>query len=821
MQTCEVPWIERASRPGEVVAACAHCGDRVEGVLDPAEPVVFCCEGCRSIYGAIRGAGLGAFYSDRAVAAKPPWLVRPSARRGDRFEHLESHHQVHADNTVSAELTIEGVRCASCVWLLENLPRAVIGVIEARLDVGRSILQVRWDPGRTRLARIAQTVEAFGYSPNLAAPSPHQPNHAERALLMRLGVAGAIAGNVMLMAFALYSGADASFEPEYSALFRWTSLLLAVPSVFYCATPFFRGAWAAVRTRTPNMDVPIALGILVGFTSGAVNTLRGEGEIYFDTISALVFLLLVGRWLTARQHRRASVATDLAQALAPTTARLIDGEQRQQVRADSVQSGALVEVQPGERVPVDGRIEFGEAAIDTRLLTGESNPTEVAVGDRVYAGTENLSGSIRVRVEQSGQETRVGQLIRMMQEAQRERAPIVRAADRIAGTFVVLVLLLAGITLALWWPAGSALAVEHAVALLVVTCPCALGMATPLAVSVALSRAARRGILLKNGEVLEALARPTEILFDKSGTLTLGRPELVEWDGGAELGGRVSAAERGCDHPLARAFQRAFPAGERLTVEETQRSTGAGLAARIDGRELVVGTSAMLSARGIRISTARQQEVETKAAEGLTPVLVAEGGRVVAMAAFGDTLRDDAASSLEGLSALGYSLSILSGDHPLVVERVCRELPVSNCRGGVSPEQKLEEVRKRLRLGRNVVLVGDGMNDAAAMSAATVGFAVHGGAEASLLAASGFATEPGVAPVLEAVKGARSTLRVIHRSIGFSLIYNLIGVVLAMSGVLSPLLAAVLMPLSSLTVVTSALRSSAFQRPKRVESGAR
>lgn len=810
MQVEILSWAEPACEERAALLSCAHCGLPVIGWQAPAEPLAFCCEGCRTIYRAIQNAGLGAFYADRALAARRPPPDRPATSRVAEFDALEDLQRLHTDGTRSLELYVEGVHCASCVWLLENLPRAVEGVVEARLDLGRSVLEVRWDPERTRLGLVARAVEAFGYLPHATGPGAARRNEPERALLMRLGVAGAIAGNVMLMAFALYSGADSGIEPEYASIFRWGSLLLSLPAVFYCAAPFFRGAWAAFRTRTPKMDVPIALGIAAGFVSGAANTLRGQGEIYFDTISTLIFLLLVGRWLTASQHRKATVATDFAQALAPSTARLVEIDRRREVRADAVDVGALVEVLPGERVPVDGRIERGESAIDARLLTGESNPAEVVMGDRVYAGTENLTAPIQVRVERAGRATRVGQLIRAMQQAQRERAPIVRAADRISGHFVLAVLILAGVTLALWWSTSPALAIDHAVALLVVTCPCALGMATPLAVSVALARAARRGILLKNGEVLEALARPTEILFDKSGTLTLGRPELVEWDGSPALGRRVSAAERGCDHPLARAFQRAFPAGVELVAECEERTIGAGLRARVEGRALIVGTPAMLLAHGIDVPDSSLRAAETRAAAGLTPVLVAEDGRVAALAAFGDALRLDAASSLEGLSALGYRLSVISGDHPLVVERVCRALPVLESRGGVSPEQKLEEVRKRLRLGRTVILVGDGMNDAAAMSAATVGFAVHGGAEASLLAASGFATEPGVAPVLEAVRGSRATLDVIHRGIAFSLAYNLLGVGLAMGGVLSPLLAAVLMPLSSLTVVTSALRSRAF-----------
>jgi Cu2+-exporting ATPase len=770
----------------------------------------FCCSGCSTVYAAIQSAGLGAFYDDRELGTNAV-PARPSGRRFvelDDPEYARTFEQ-HPDGTLAVELQLEGVHCAACVWLVESLPRVASGVREARLDFGRGAAYVRWDPRDTALSGVAQALDRLGYTPH-ALGRLDASKHGDRALVMRLGVAGAIAGNVMLMALALYSGA----EPGYAEFFRWGSLLLALPAVLYCASIFYRGAWASLRTRTPNMDLPIAIGISAGFVSGAVNTLRGEGEIYFDTIATLIFLLLVGRWLGQRHQRRAAAAADVALALAPSTARIVEGEERRDVRSDAVVPGALVEVEAGERIPVDGRVEGGESTLDVRLLTGESSPLEVKPGDRVYAGTENLGGRLLVRAERAGRDTRVGQLVASMERAQRERAPIVRVADRIAGHFVVVVLVLAALTLLVWWHVDPRQAVDHAVALLVVTCPCALGMATPLAVSVALGRAARRGLLIKGGDVLEALARPAHFVFDKSGTLTAGRPELVDWRGEPELAARVSAAEEGCDHPLARAFRRVFPPPEGLRAESIERLTGAGLRADLGGRHIVVGNLALMEASGIEVPADFAAEARAHAAAGLTPVLVADGGRVRGLAAFGDELRPDAAPSLRELSKLGSSMSILSGDHPLVVERVSRGLPVRPALGGVSPEQKLKRVLEAVRRGERVVMVGDGVNDAAAMSAATVGFAVHGGAEASLLAAGVFSTKPGVLPVLEAVRGARLTLRAIHRGLAFSLAYNAVGVVLAMSGVLSPLVAAVMMPLSSLTVVTSALRSRAFIAPR-------
>ncbi|HEX6764500.1 MAG TPA: heavy metal translocating P-type ATPase metal-binding domain-containing protein, partial [Polyangiaceae bacterium] len=435
--------------------ACAHCGLALPSVaVIDDDGTRFCCGGCSAVYAAIRAAGLGAFYEDRELSRSG---IRPARPSGRRFAELDDPElgrafERHADGSLGAELALEGVHCAACVWLVESLPRVAPGVLEARLDFGRARASVRFDPNVTSLAAVARVLDGLGYTPH-APGRVDASSGVDRALLMRLGVAGAIAGNVMLMAFALYSGAANGVEADYAAFFRWGSFFLALPSVFYCAGVFYRGAWASLRTRTPTMDLPIAIGVTAGFLSGSVNTFRGQGEIYFDTITTLVFLLLVGRFLGQRHQRRAAAAADLALAFAPRTARLVEGTERHEVLCDGVAPGALVEVLPGERVPVDGRIERGESALDARLLTGESTPIEAKPGDRVYAGTENLSAPIEVRVERAGSSTRVAELVQSMERAKRERAPIVRVADRLAGRFVVAVLGLAAVTLGAWWHA--------------------------------------------------------------------------------------------------------------------------------------------------------------------------------------------------------------------------------------------------------------------------------------------------------------------------------------------------------------------------------
>jgi len=771
------------------------------------------------VFAILHASGLEDYYAHREREPNTPESPRRSQRKFEELDApaFQTTHCVAQSATLSSvDFYLEGIHCSACVWLVERLPRVAPAVSEARYDLTRSVLRVTWDRAQSSLSAVARALDSLGYTPHPAHASgaAQEQRRGDRALLLRLGVAGAAAGNVMLLALALYSGRFAGMGPEYVALFRWVSFGIATPTVFWAGGVFFRGARAALRTRTPHMDLPVSLGILAGFAGSAVNTVRGQGEVFFDSLCTLIFLLLVGRYLQRTQQRRSSKASDLIGALAPTTARLVEGALRREVPADSVLPGNIVEVRAGERIAVDGVVTVGSSTVDSSLLTGESLPVEVTVGDRVHAGTSNETARLELRVESAGADTRLGRLMRSIETTQRERAPIVKLADRVAGYFVLAILAISAATLLLWLRLDPAHAIDHTVALLVVTCPCALGMATPLAVSTALRSAARVGVLFRGGEFIEELSRPGVIVFDKTGTLTEGRLALVAWHGDQAIQTLVRAAEAVSGHPIARAFQRTFP--ETALTGSDRRELGSGLAARVSGHALLIGSPACVSGELGALPTWASSQVREHAALGHTPVVIAVDGDVRAVAAFADTVRPDAARSLQRLAALGFRLEVLSGDHPEVVSAVVAELSgtFARAQGGVSPEGKLAEINRLRAAGERVVMVGDGVNDAAAMAAANVGIAVHGGAEASLSAADVFTTRPGLEPVLLAALGARRTMRVIRTGIGVSLAYNLVGIALAVSGHLDPLLAAILMPLSSISVVTAALRARTFVTPE-------
>jgi Cu2+-exporting ATPase len=629
--------------------------------------------------------------------------------------------------------------------------------------------------------------------------------------LIRIAVAGALAGNVMLLAFALYGGHFHGIDDTYRRAFRWLSMLLTVPAVAWCALPFLRGAFGAFRTRTLHMDLPIAIGIAAGFIQGSLNTIFDRGEIYFESVTALIFFLLAGRFVQTSQQRAAANASELLFSLSPTTARRLADGAVEEVPVEALVSGDRVEVRSGETVPADGLVVDGRSNLDRSLLTGESRPEPIRPGSPIHAGTLNITAPIVLQVETTGEATRVGRLMGLVEESARRKAPTILLADRLSGWFVAAVVVLAAATFVYWLPRQPDEAVEHAVALLIVSCPCALGLATPLAVSAALAAAARRGLLVKNGEALEVLARQGIMVLDKTGTMTEGQMRLLSWYGEDELKPVVRAIEEGSNHPVAVALVEALPSRPGLKTHEVV-TTSSGVTARVNHHAYAVGSLEFVrSATGRELPKTLEAVAEQAATAGSTPVVVAVDGRPAAVACLGDPLRGDAPDFIRQVDRLGWQPRLLSGDHAKVVATVADQAGIAQhrARGGVSPEGKVEAVRAAL-LEDQVVMVGDGVNDAAALAAATVGIGVHGGAEAALAAADIFVQRPGLAPLLELISGARRTVTVIRRNFAFSLTYNVIAAATAMSGHMSPILAAILMPLSSITVVVSSYRSKTF-----------
>lgn len=794
---------------------CTHCGLPAIGV-EAAEGPVFCCSACATAYAIINAHGLGAYhrFPDRRGAA-----VRPSGRGFSDFDHeafFARYVQVDAAGLAHVELALEGVHCASCVWLVERVPLLVTGVASAVLDVRQNRASVTWDPAATTLSEIARTLDALGYTPH-----PYRGGERallrrseDRAMLIRIGVAGAIATNSMLAALAIYAGEFNTMDAGSLSLFRWISLVLTIPTLVWPGRIFFTSAWAALRARTVHMDVPIAFALAAATTRGVINTVSGTGPIYFDGVCVLVFLLLVGRFLQARGQRAATDATEQLFALTPATARLLHADgTTEDVPADAVPVGAMISVRAGETIPADGEVLSGESTLNRAILTGESADVHVDVGDTVYAGTLNRSAELQVSVKASGDDSRLARILAQVDESARRRAPVVLLADRLASKLVLVVLSLAAATFFLWVRRDAAAAWDNTIALLIATCPCALALATPLAMSAAVGRAARAGIFVKGGDTLESLSRPGWLVLDKTGTLTVGDTTLVSWDGDDALRAMILGLEATSTHPIAAGFRRAWSDVAPATATDVTHTIGGGIIGTVGGHRLMLGSPRFVTSQLPRALAAARTPTD-----GYTPVVVAVDGRIVAHASFGDAIRADAAASLATLRARGWKTILLSGDAASVSARVGAELGFApdEIFGEASPEEKADRIRQLVAAAGGgktppcVAMVGDGVNDAAAIAAATVGIGVHGGAEASLATADVAMTRDGLGALVALDDGARRSMKVIRRNIAWAFAYNVLGVGLAMMGHVSPLVAAIMMPTSSLTVVLASWLGKTF-----------
>lgn len=814
---------------------CVHCGLPTIASADDDRSKLFCCNGCRQAYELIHGWGLDDYYAIRDQTGGQATSVTDAETAYDCFDDAaflgECAPKPLADGRLTTELSVSGLHCAACAWLIENVANRTPGWDSARVKLNRHSLQLVYEPGSIRLSDIARLVARLGYR---LAPLSDQSDHAfaieNRKLLMQIAVAGFCAANAMWIAIALYSGEVAAaagasgVAAEYRLLFRIAGTLLGLAAVIFPGRTFFVSAIASLRTRTPHMDLPVALGLSVGTVVGVGSAVLDRGEVYFDSLTMLVFLLLVGRWIQFRQQHRAASAVDLLLRITPQHARLVESEEDagRLVLVQSLSAGQRIRVDVGESIPVDGDIEFGETNVDRSLLTGESVPVRAGVGAEVTAGTINLSRPIVVSVGATGTESRIGKVMQSVETAMSQRTPIVQLADRIGGVFVIAVTLLAIVAFAFWLPVGLAPATSNATSLLIVACPCALALATPLAIAVTLGRAAKRRVLIRDGGVLQRLGmlggfqRRGQLWFDKTGTLTEGRPRAELVQGDTDSLRLAAALERQVCHPIADAIvalaqTRGDAEGSHALVVNDCELVSGGLCGHVERRRVIVGNQSVHEEHGSALSEEVQVAIRESLATRATPVIVAVDGVARAVLSVRDPIKPDAARSIGRLREAGWDVGILSGDHPEIVRGVSEQLGIEADKaiGGLSPEQKLSKVTEPF--SGTTVMVGDGANDAAALAAADVGIAVRGGAEVSLQAAPVFVASGKVAGIVELVSAAKRCKWLILTTFAVSLSYNIIAVTLAIGGLISPLIAAILMPISSVSVLSLTLAWPLFR----------
>ncbi len=756
--------------PSIAEARCPHCGTAVEGDAD-----AYCCAGCEMAAAIIRDAGLDAYYETREQYAPRPgpadggWSAVPV---GDAPDGLKE-----------ARLQVDGLRCASCVWVVERVLEHTPGVARATVSYATGRATVRWDPERLDLAAVAGRIAALGYRPR-ALGAEARP---DGGLLLRLGVAAFAAANIMLLYATLYLGWWQAMAPEYAALFRWASLTLATPVALWCASPFFKGAAAGLRARVLHMDLPIALAVAILYAHGVVATLLGR-DAYLDSLAMLVALLLAGRLLEARGRRRAAEAALSLVASVPRSARRATAAGLETVAVSSLRPGDLIDLGAGEEIPADGTVTEGGGTLQVALLTGEADPVPVGPGGTVHAGTVLLDGALSVRVEAVGGETLLHRMAAELRAAA-DRPLRPTGADRIAPWFTAGTLVVAALTFAGWsLGAGVGAGLARTVAVLVVACPCALALAHPLAAAAGLGAAARRGLLLRSGDTLLDMAVLDVIAFDKTGTMTEG--VLAVTEAGDEALRTAAALERFSAHPIARAIvtetvRRGIPLPRG---EDVREQAGVGMTGVVDGRRW------------------------TLCAEPAGGVVVSDGEGMSQSIRLGDTARSDAARTVAALHAEGLEVALLTGDHADAAGRIGRLAGVDAVAARMDPEAKAAWVRGRQATGQRVLFAGDGLNDGPALAAADVALAMGSGAASSVLVADGVLSGATLGPILAGRRAARAAAFAIRASQRRSVAYNLLAVGAAAAGLVNPLVAAVLMPLSSAMVVWGAFRVETLVR---------
>ena len=801
---------------GGALPADVHCAVRVAGILRPV-----CCAGCEAAANLILSQGLERFYAFRQLPAAPPAGAARNWSIFDRAAALRRYTHELPGGERELSLQLEGLRCAACAWLIENSLRREPGVNDIQVNAGSARAELRFDPRRIALSRLLARIHALGFVPQpLSFAGGPAPGSAERrAALKRLAVAGFGMMQLMTFAVSLYAGVIQGMTPDLQQFLRFVSLAVATPVVLYSAQPFFISAWRSVRARTPGMDVPVALSIAAAYLWSAWVTVRGRGTVYYDSVVMFTFFLLLGRYVEMSLRHRSGMQQDALARLLPESVLRLAGANSERVTPDELCAGDRVRLLPGERVPADGVIESGSTEVDESLLTGESAPRARGPGDTLLAGTLNVSGSLDMQVLRIGPDSTLAAVSRLLERGHAARPRIADLADRVASGFVGAVLLLAALVGLYWLHADSTRAFPALLAVLVVTCPCALSLATPAALAAATTRLAGTGLLVTRSRALERLARADCMVFDKTGTLTLGTPRLDEV---VLLGSRVSserclelaaALESRTTHPLARAFAHLTPAAGLSAVH---CAVGRGIEGWIDGARYRLGRLDYV----LEACPGAALPAGIHAGTELARIVLADAEGPIAAFRVSDALRADARATLARLQRLGVRPLIASGDQSGAVALAAQRLGGLSAYPGLRAEEKLGLVEQLQRAGNRVVMVGDGVNDAPVLAAADVSVAIASGTDLAKLNADLVLLGEGLGALVGAVESARRMLRIIRQNLYWAVLYNLTAVPLAASGRLEPWMAALGMSLSSLFVVLNAMRLLRPSPPKAAASTA-
>ncbi|WOE81500.1 heavy metal translocating P-type ATPase [Pseudomonas protegens] len=795
---------------------CYHCalpvptGSRFTAVV-LGEPREFCCPGCQAVAEAIVAGGLEHYYSHRSEAS-----ANPEALPVQLLDELALYDRAdvqqpfvrHEGDLAETTLLMEGISCAACGWLIEKHLRSLPAVVEARLNLSNHRLHVRWADSQLPLSQVLSELRHIGY-----AAHPYQPDRASEQLasenrlaLRQLGVAGLLWFQAMMATMATWPEFNIDLSPELHTILRWVALFLTTPIVFYSCAPFFKGAMRDLRTRHLTMDVSVSLAIGGAYLAGIWTAISGVGELYFDAVGMFALFLLAGRYLERRARERTAAATaQLVNLLPASCLRLGQDGQSERILLTELRLGDRVLVHPGAVLPADGKILDGQSSIDESLLTGEYLPQPRSLGDSVTAGTLNVEGALTVEVQALGQDTRLSAIVRLLDRAQAEKPRLAEVADRAAQWFLLFSLIAAAAIGLLWWQLDASRAFWIVLAMLVATCPCALSLATPTALTAATGTLHKLGLLLTRGHVLEGLNQIDTVIFDKTGTLTEGRLALrsirplgtLSSDDCLSL---AAALENRSEHPIARAFGRAPVAAGEVTS-----SPGLGLEGLVGTQRLRIGQPAFVC----ELSGCPVPSMPDEAGQWL---LLGDSQGALAWLVLDDRLRGDAPALLAACKARGWRTLLLSGDSSPMVASVAAELQIDEARGGLRPDDKLQVLQQLHQQGRKVLMLGDGVNDVPVLAAADISVAMGSATDLAKTSADAVLLSNRLDALVQAFSLARRTRRVIIENLLWAGLYNGLMLPFAALGWITPVWAAIGMSISSLTVVLNALRLTRMPR---------
>ncbi len=801
---------------------CFHCalpitaGANYHARLDGAERA-FCCFGCQSVCSAIFEAGLQGYYrrTPEGVLLAPPPEPPKDIEIYD-FDEVQQEFITRSGDLRDIHLLVEGIHCPACVWLIERVLQREPGVQSANVNLAAKRIHLRWDSKLNKLSYLIRALAKIGYS-----AVPYDPETAEgvikkanRSMLFRLFFSGFTMMNLIWISIALYSGAD---KGQFREFFHWMGFVLATPTLLYAGYPFYRGAIGGLRVGRLTMDLPIAIGLSVTYAYSTYITVTANkiGTVYFDTVTNLIFVILIGRYLEGMFRHQALSATKRLMELQPRVATVMQDGKEQITPTRGVKLGDHVLIKPGYKVPVDGVVLEGKSAVNESMLSGESAPVSKSPGAKVSAGTMNINGALLVEVSSTLPNTTLAKIIRLVEEAQASKAPIQRLADTIVPWFVLVTLICASLTFFIWHNKSFEIALMAATSVLIITCPCALGLATPMSIAVASGLGAKHGILVRNGLVLETLSKVNHFVFDKTGTLTEGKMGVAHIHSVPDFSANdillsAAAVERYSEHSIAKGIITEAEAQELnyrdVKVQGFHATAGLGVLAIVDGETVLLGSAEWLIRNGIKLDAGLLAHAHGLEAQTMSCVHCALGDAHAGMFALTDKLRADAQQLVNELRAAGIRMTLLSGDRKPVADAIAQRLGGMEVIAEVLPQDKDQVIRRLQQEGGVVAMVGDGINDAPALIRADVGIALGSGTDVSMECADIVLMHNGLDKVRLATLLSRRTLRTIKQNIGLSFVYNVIMVPLAMMSKINPLVAAITMPISSLVVIGNSAR---------------